>query len=602
MLNLNMSLIPLLSPRQKPGRLGNKNQQSGCDQSDLLPARADTNCETISVEKGGIIHSQKIAALKALIVVAALVSFFMHRREYTPAVAVATAGLYLFLCAITFVRERRLAHYDAQRLGYQSWLEVGAYAILVALDYRNYVVFFALLFSIFAISLKYGYRAALRSTVAASLVLLSAGLVSGRLLTNLAVEHIVLSGLAIPVLGYALARWGGAEREARRGLELLNNVTRISNPRFGVERTLRLILEEVRKFYDADCGLLILDSPEVPRYRLQRADRAKPNPMMQPEPLPPALAQQFFTLPPTLAVAYNSDAKFWGKLNRQGNIHTADQTGSQPSAVQADVLKELAELLDAAAFLSVPLKMFGSTSGRLYVVSRGGTRFDESDLLFFMRVTRSFISVVENIGLVDRLASEAAEQERKRIARDLHDTTIQPFIGLRIGLAAVRQKLDGGVTDIAEDISKLLRLTEAELSDLRRHVTALRADESSGSVFLDAVGRFVRKFSDASGIAIELKVNGEVRLSDRLAAEVFQLIAEGLSNIRRHTGSTRAALVMECRSQHFILQIWNERPKSAAAPDFKPRSISERTAALGGELQVINSDQGPTHLHISIPL
>ena len=63
--------------------------------------------------------------------------------------------------------------------------------------------------------------------------------------------------------------------------------------------------------------------------------------------------------------------------------------------------------------------------------------------------------VLENIRLVDRLASEAAEYERQRIARDIHDGMIQPYIGLQLGLAAIRQKIERGNNDVGHDVREL---------------------------------------------------------------------------------------------------------------------------------------------------
>lgn len=58
-----------------------------------------------------------------------------------------------------------------------------------------------------------------------------------------------------------------------------------------------------------------------------------------------------------------------------------------------------------------------------------------------MQLIEHVLPVIDNIRLVDRLASAAAEEERRRIARDLHDRIVQPYIGLQLGLAAVRQRL-----------------------------------------------------------------------------------------------------------------------------------------------------------------
>jgi signal transduction histidine kinase len=209
---------------------------------------------------------------------------------------------------------------------------------------------------------------------------------------------------------------------------------------------------------------------------------------------------------------------------------------------------------------------------------------------------------IENVRLLNNLATEAAEQERKRIAMDLHDTTIQPFIGLMLGLSAVRCKIELDPAGAVEDVSRLLRAAEAELGEVRGYVRDLKDKDGEAYEFLTAVRRFTEKFEEASGIPVELKVEGQVKLNDRLAAEVFQLIAEGLSNIRRHAGATRAALVIACRDNRLHLLFRNDVPEGVRPAAFRPKSLSERTAALGGALKVCHDGFDGTHVQIFIPL
>src|SRR5262249_40574708 len=98
----------------------------------------------------------------------------------------------------------------------------------------------------------------------------------------------------------------------------------------------------------------------------------------------------------------------------------------------------LADLLDASALIAVPVPLRRG-AGRLYVVSQR-QQFSRSDAVFLHQIACQAFPVIENIELLDRMASEAVLRERERIARDLHDTTIQPYIGLRHGVSAIRKR------------------------------------------------------------------------------------------------------------------------------------------------------------------
>ena len=157
--------------------------------------------------------------------------------------------------------------------------------------------------------------------------------------------------------------------------------------------------------------------------------------------------------------------------------------------------------------------------------------------------------VLQNIKLVDQLASDAADAERQRIALDFHDRVIQPYIGLRMGLEAIRQKLGRGDADITHDIDWLLDLTKDELAQLRHLVQGLKNGGERVDGLVLAIRRFGRKFTAATGIQVQVEVNGELHVNDRLATEVFHIVAEGLSNIRRHTLATTASITLSPRKQ-----------------------------------------------------
>ena len=78
------------------------------------------------------------------------------------------------------------------------------------------------------------------------------------------------------------------------------------------------------------------------------------------------------------------------------------------------------------------------------VSSASSRAFDISDAAFLQQVANQALPVIENIRLVERLASDASEEERNRIARSVHDRVIQPYYGLQIGLKALHSVLNNG--------------------------------------------------------------------------------------------------------------------------------------------------------------
>jgi signal transduction histidine kinase len=114
--------------------------------------------------------------------------------------------------------------------------------------------------------------------------------------------------------------------------------------------------------------------------------------------------------------------------------------------------------------------------------------------------------------------------------------------------------------------------------------------------------RFARKFAEATGIAVHVDAETALPVHDRLAAEVFQMVAEGLSNVRRHTHSAQAIVTLTCCDQHLRLSIANDVAMDSAPTLFTPRSITERATALGGCAHVEWPEHGGTVIVVDIPL
>jgi signal transduction histidine kinase len=233
---------------------------------------------------------------------------------------------------------------------------------------------------------------------------------------------------------------------------------------------------------------------------------------------------------------------------------------------------------------------------------------------FMLQLMDHVTPVMENIRLIDNLASDAAEQERQRIAHDIHDSVIQPYLGLQFGLVALDQKLEAGQLGIRDNVQELLELTNHELAELRRFVWGLRANEERADVLLPAIERYAERFSMVTGIKVDVAAKGKVKVNDRLAAELFQIVAEGLSNVRRHAFCRDARVEISCKETSLLLQIKNSRPRAGVNPEgervdgnegvkpFRPHSIAERAASLGGDTHVFVDDKDYTVVSVGIPL
>ena len=475
------------------------------------------------------------------------------------------------------------------------WLDVAWYVPLVALtDGTNSLFFFFFFFAILVASFGRGFSEGLRVTLVSTVVFTLVSYWTIPRDGTFELNRFLLRYIDLLVLGYMIAYWGGSEIKSRARLGLLKEVSLLSNPRFGVDQTIHSIIESLRSFYHADACLLVFvkNSNGIGPYQLHRVDRnnALGN---APSEMPEEMVRVFLTAsPPTHAAIYNK--------GMHGKTLLYDIVTGQLTKGDWGGFK-LLHAFEGKSCLTVPVHNRNQMLGRLYVV--GGARpFDYAEIDFVLQLIEQVIPVLENIRLVDRLASAAAEQERRRIAQDIHDSVIQPYIGLQFGLAAVSQKLKAGNMDVMNEIRDLLELTHGEIAELRHYVGGLRQGESPQNPFLPAVRRFASKFSEATGLHIDVKASDDLPVYDRLAAELFQMIEEGLSNIRRHSSSSYARVEISRQNGNLVLQLKNRRRRGLADASFTPRSIADRAAALGGQTVVFTDKNNDTVVSVQIPL
>lgn len=483
-------------------------------------------------------------------------------------------------------------------LPWAHWIDVGWYSVLVTLSHgTSSIFFFGFFFALLVASFRWGFIAGLRVALVSALLFVIAGLWSAYSDPTFELNRFMLRPTYLVVLGYMISYWGELELTFKRRIGLLKEVSTFSNPRFGIDRTIGWLMERLRSFFGANDCLIVTMATESPEHRLYRTDPHDPELAAHAQTIPADLAEQLLVLPREQVLVYNGKPRFWQRLTP----NTMNRETAQFLAENQDLIERLASRLDAKAFVTVPVRYRNDIYARLFIVKRERGSFRHSDADFLLQVAEQVTPVIDNIRLVDRLASDAAEDERQKIARDLHDSVIQPYIGLQMGIAAVRQKATSGQINIVQELDKLIELTGDGIADLRGYVHGLRGSGGRESHLVPSVKRFAAKFANATGINVSIEAKPDMHFNDRLAAEVFQMVAEGLSNIRRHTRATSANIVLRRHRDHLILRIENDTAGTEAIT-FKPRSLTERATALGGRARVEQNDGTCSAVVIEIPL
>jgi len=262
----------------------------------------------------------------------------------------------------------------------------------------------------------------------------------------------------------------------------------------------------------------------------------------------------------------------------------------------------IADLIDGDSFITIPIYQGNTFTARVYLTSNSQS-FNYSDVDFLRQVMDHVMPLIDNIQLVERLASQASEYERQRISRDIHDSAIQPYIGLKLGLEALRRNVSND-DPVASGLAELVDKTDSVIRDLRTYVGDLQDPNSSerSNVLTSSVERHAKQLGEFYGIEVDVKIAANANMNQRLAAEIFQIVREGLSNIKRHTNSAEARIRLVSLNGDVVLDIENDSSAGESQSTFTPRSITERAIALGGRVSVNVSDGGCTTVSVTIPL
>lgn len=461
----------------------------------------------------------------------------------------------------------------------------------------NSFFFLFFFFAIMVSSFRWGLEEGARVTLASAALFAMSGLMldAGHELTSLLLRITFLL-----VLGYMCASWGESKVRLMRQLALLRDVSHLSNPRFGVDHTLTSILEKTRAFFDASSCILIMQDRESGESFLRTVKAFDETPTLHAERISEKAAEPLMAFCQEQVMFYNCPS--WPLMaNLFEESQMCDRDGKNWVNEMDTSARRLAEMMDAESFISAPV-LLRRQQGRIYAVS-SSKPFDREDALFLSHMAEHAFPVIENIELLDKMASEAALQERKKMSLNLHDTAIQPYIGLKLGLSALQHKASVD-NPLRGDLDKLISMSEKVICDLRHYAKTLKAGSHlQEPAFLAVLRQQAAQMQEFYGINIDISMASDMPVSDRLSTEVVQMVREGLSNICKHTMAQRGVIKIECVNGWLTIQIENESvgPDRKFA-DFMPRSLSERAAGLGGKVHVRQIPQGNTVVHVEIPV
>jgi signal transduction histidine kinase len=209
------------------------------------------------------------------------------------------------------------------------------------------------------------------------------------------------------------------------------------------------------------------------------------------------------------------------------------------------------------------------------------------------------------LGLMQRLLS-AEDEERRRIARELHDETGQSLTALLVGLRAIEEQ---AITiDVQSTAQRLRRVAAQTVDNVGRLARGLHPSALDHMGLAAAAQRHVTDFTKSLGVAVDLRVEGTVprRLPALVQTTMYRILQEALTNVARHARAQAVGVVLKHEDSMLELVIRDDGVGFDAgalgeATGLGLHGMQERVALLGGSVEIESRPGHGTMIHARIP-
>lgn len=212
--------------------------------------------------------------------------------------------------------------------------------------------------------------------------------------------------------------------------------------------------------------------------------------------------------------------------------------------------------------------------------------------------------------LTERVTS-AQEDERQRIARNLHDETSQSLSSLIISLERIERDLPREAGELISRIEQARQIATRTVEDLRKIIYDLRPTMLDDLGLIPAVRWYARTTLEEAGMRVQFEIPEEnLRLPRHLETELFRIAQEGVNNIARHSNARRVIIRLIAEADHLCLELddngsgFDVVETESSALNTKHLGllgIQERAALVGGQVDILSEPGHGTILRVCLP-
>jgi len=206
---------------------------------------------------------------------------------------------------------------------------------------------------------------------------------------------------------------------------------------------------------------------------------------------------------------------------------------------------------------------------------------------------------------VERAQRAAIQEERNRIARDIHDTISQYLFGTVYTLESCLKLIPAELQTVRERLESVLRLSAKTMGEIRRLIFDMWISGMTTGEFVSELRSYLQDLGKPETLEVEFSIEGDLtELTPFTRKHLFRIAQEALANVVRHARATQAKVFLTADSQVVRLVIWDNGvgfDPGQTPPGIGLSGMRERALAIGGTLTVHSAPGQGTSVEVRIP-
>jgi NarL family two-component system sensor histidine kinase LiaS len=252
----------------------------------------------------------------------------------------------------------------------------------------------------------------------------------------------------------------------------------------------------------------------------------------------------------------------------------------------------------------------GNWDSRLPEVARdafSGVYREFNDMLGQLEARLKLLQQIGERDVMEEVSSqeEAVLEERRRLARDLHDTVSQQLFALHMSASSLPKLLKRDPEHAQKVMEQLIAMSSSAQRQMRGLIAQLRPMELQGKTLKEALERWFPDYCRQNGLQGTLEIQIRGLISDAKEHQLFLIIQEAMANVVKHAEAQSVRLFLGETDRQISLSIEDNglgfRGEQVRAGAYGLTTMRERAQKLGGEAEIVTKPGSGTHVRVWFP-